>query len=81
MWPKLLVKENLINKFHCQIRKFEDDKGSMVLELETKFMFENIIISLLLNDVKVVQTFAVITWGTVDTFDMYASGQQFTTES
>lgn len=53
----------------------------MVLELETKFMFENIIINLLLNDIKMVQTSAVITWGTVDTFDMYASGQQFTTES
>lgn len=69
MWPKLLVKENLINKFHCQSRKFEDDKGSMVLESETKFMFENILISLLLNDIEMVQTCAVIIWGDVDTFD------------
>lgn len=69
MWPKLLVKENLINKFHCQSGKFEDDKGSMVLESETKFMFENILISLLLNDIEMVQTCAVIIWGDVDTFD------------
>lgn len=69
MWPKLLMKESLINKFHCQIRKFEDDKGSMVLESETKFMFENIIISLLLNDIEMVHTYAVIIWGDDDTFD------------